>query len=202
LDPVPEYWKNWLNPIITRELCRLLPKVDLHCCFEREVTSEMLYNELEGNPDCMELAKELLPFTCKEEFVSQLRSDVNDANWLKMVRCTIRTKAQMEAVLNGIYERALHHSVRCMILFLILFYFFSHCVDIELFLNPKLFQGSELATEDILLTVLNHTRKLNAEHSGQTYVGVVIVSSSPNTVIDSLEMAKLAVKYRDEGVCS
>jgi hypothetical protein len=65
--------------------------------------------------------------------------------------------------------------------------------------NPKNFRSANFPAEDVLETILTHTRKLNIEYSNQTYVGVVIVSSSPNTVIDSYELAKLAVKYRDEG---
>jgi hypothetical protein len=208
MNPAKNYWKNWTNPIITRELCRALPKVDLNCHFDRTVTAEFLYKELLQDPQAMQHTKDLLPFDSKEDFLSQVRqASKHDSIWWKIIHQTIKTKDQIERVINELYKKAISHNIRCIHYFFLsfqyyslLFFFHSYFLDLELLINPKNYSHANgLETEEVLQVVLNHTKEMNIKYKDQTYMGVIIISSFPNTIIDTYNMAKLAVKYSGQG---
>jgi len=184
IEPLPVYWKKWTNPEITFELCKLLPKTDLHCKFELSLDPVFIYEELLNNEDSMNYAKKLINFDTKEEFMTEIENmGENDVYWTKIVYNTLRTKQQFEKAVELLFINAINNSIR---------YF-------EFLINPNLFTSTRTGAtaEEILKIIINHTKLLNANYDLKTYAGIIIVSSSPD---ESFQMAKLAIKYQDDGV--
>jgi len=85
-----------------------------------------------------------------------------------------------------VFENALRHSVRYM----------------EIVFRPKTHCLKTLTEEEALKTILKHLEVLNEKYKGEVQAGLIIyVSTAADDPITFLETAKLAVKYKQQGVC-
>mmetsp|Transcript_37227 Transcript_37227/g.93455 ORF Transcript_37227/g.93455 Transcript_37227/m.93455 type:complete len:777 (-) Transcript_37227:4561-6891(-) len=173
------------EPNFTPELLRRLPKTDLHCRLDGslplklvwELLQEEKQNEFQSFEDVCHIVKPPDGFTentrktAKELFISLLQS-----------RSTIK-----RAVL-AILDDAICDGVRYL----------------ELMVSLSLHIRRGLTREQVLQTVLETVAEVNASTTKDIEVGVVVYiasDSKDHSEEVAMECAKLAVKYRDQGVC-
>uniref|UniRef100_A0A6B2KYG9 adenosine deaminase n=1 Tax=Arcella intermedia TaxID=1963864 RepID=A0A6B2KYG9_9EUKA len=192
---------------ITRDLCRMLPKTDLHVTFDASMNFDFVYDEL-NTPERQKYLKEILRVNIgsKGDLINLIQMEKHTPESMLLVKrilkTVLQTKYQLERALEIIFENAVKDSVRYM----------------EIAFRPNTHTREKLNAEEALLVILNHLKYLNDAYYYNTKPRpqtdpnrdsttkvfgaiVVYVSSAADDPIGFLESAKLAVKYKKEGVC-
>jgi adenosine deaminase len=188
------YWRSHVNPDITEEIVRALPKTDLHCNLDGSVSIPWIWAQLQKEKIDL---KALFDITCntQEDLVKilQPKSHTTESTLLckRLIKQVLQTVEQLESALEDIYEHAIEDGVKYM----------------EIAFRPQTHTLGGLTTTTALTTVLNKTKQLNEKYKGIIKGAIVVyVSTVADDPIAFRETAELAVKFRaspsfPHGVC-
>eukprot|EP01125_Pyxidicula_operculata_P017914 TRINITY_DN6329_c0_g1_i2.p1 TRINITY_DN6329_c0_g1~~TRINITY_DN6329_c0_g1_i2.p1 ORF type:complete len:675 (+),score=158.83 TRINITY_DN6329_c0_g1_i2:11-2035(+) len=180
------------NFTYTKELCKLLPKTDLHVTLDGSFDYDFLYHHLNNEHKKKHLKNSLhIEFNTKEDLIKILQQDKHNQESLQLskriLKQVMQSKHQLEAVLDIIYNNAISENVRYM----------------EVSFRPSTHTLEKLTEEDVVNIVTEKVKELNTKHTGKTRANLIIYASTvADDPIKFLDAAKLAVKYKNKGVCA
>lgn len=191
------YWRGIPPPALTEEVIRSIPKPDLHCRLDGSVSPETLWALYQALPEPQRKSTldALLPgVTSLAELRSFLHSrDTPRAAARRAVRAVLQTPEQISASVNDILAQVAADGISYLELMVRPF---SHLADGG---EPGM-DGDEGA--EVVQHVLTALAKHRASHPSISGVGVVIYVSFPeDDPVRFLTAAKIAVKFRDLGIC-
>eukprot|EP01126_Amoeba_proteus_P025419 TRINITY_DN2537_c0_g2_i2.p1 TRINITY_DN2537_c0_g2~~TRINITY_DN2537_c0_g2_i2.p1 ORF type:complete len:628 (+),score=127.26 TRINITY_DN2537_c0_g2_i2:490-2373(+) len=184
-SPKPNYWDSGrVNPAFTLEICKQLPKSDLHLNLDASYDSSLLFRFLNTPEKKEELYNNYgFTFSNEEELLVHLRKDRQVGKLI--LQTLLQTEEDLLLALSNIFTNADVENVRY----------------IELAVRPETFTKKGLNSEEVLGIVLNNVALLNSQYCGRVMAGVLIyVSTRHDDPVTFYQMAQLAVKHRDRVV--
>eukprot|EP01104_Vermistella_antarctica_P015914 TRINITY_DN5322_c0_g1_i1.p1 TRINITY_DN5322_c0_g1~~TRINITY_DN5322_c0_g1_i1.p1 ORF type:complete len:817 (-),score=184.20 TRINITY_DN5322_c0_g1_i1:17-2344(-) len=188
------FWEKHVNPDLSLELVRALPKTDMHCRFDGSVSVEWVWNELqaagmdpilarfgiENASQTIKCAADLRPYLTLG--LNALCEAVLRAK--SIMRAVLQTEAQLAGAVSDILECAMVENV----------------TYLELVVRPGTHAKHGLSADDVMDAIVTAVDEVLERAPGMTVGIVVYVSTNADDACAFQRTAELAVKWKERGV--